>query len=150
MGSPEKPLSDLGAVSYKSYWASVTLLALKQFMGESLSVIDISMMTSIMPEDVYATLQLLGLLYEIDGEYSIYSPPNVLDMLLEKYPLGPKIVDPDKLLWTPLYVIDPSKDKFSYYSVRSADYSENRRADDSQLLRDDSYFNVTDVEYSDD
>jgi hypothetical protein len=36
VGSPEKPLSDLGAVSYKSYWASTLLQAIKTFKGDQL------------------------------------------------------------------------------------------------------------------
>ena len=34
VGSPEKPLSDLGALSYKSYWASTLLVVLKKNLGE--------------------------------------------------------------------------------------------------------------------
>ena len=42
VGSPEKPLSDLGAVSYRSYWAAEVLNVLSEFQGPSLSIMDIS------------------------------------------------------------------------------------------------------------
>ena len=48
VGSPEKPLSDLGAVSYRSYWAAEVLNVLSEFQGPNLSIMDISKATSIM------------------------------------------------------------------------------------------------------
>ena len=38
VGSPEKPLSDLGAVSYRSYWSSVLLSILKDHATSQISV----------------------------------------------------------------------------------------------------------------
>ena len=35
MGSPEKPLSDLGLVSYRSFWSSHLLAMLKKMHEES-------------------------------------------------------------------------------------------------------------------
>ncbi len=45
-GSPEKPLSDLGKLSYRSYWSWVLLEILRDFRG-TLSIKDLSAMTSI-------------------------------------------------------------------------------------------------------
>mmetsp|Transcript_3368 Transcript_3368/g.5276 ORF Transcript_3368/g.5276 Transcript_3368/m.5276 type:complete len:488 (-) Transcript_3368:67-1530(-) len=114
VGSPEKPLSDLGAVSYRSYWASTILTILKHFTSSSLSIMDLSKLTSIVSEDIISTLQHLNLLRNISGTYIIYAPPNLIDELMEKYPVKGLLVDPSKLHWTPLYVTDVSKDKWSF------------------------------------
>lgn len=58
VGSPEKPLSGLGALSYKSYWK----LAVFQFLrdappGMTITLEDISAATSMTLEDIYVTLR---------------------------------------------------------------------------------------------
>jgi histone acetyltransferase MYST1 len=113
VGSPEKPLSDLGAISYKSYWASTLLNILRNFPGDSLSVMDLSKLTSIATDDVMATLQSLGLLRNVGGTHVIYAPPEVIFSLMQKYPTTGLLVDPEKLYWAPLYVCDFRKDKWS-------------------------------------
>ena len=84
VGSPEKPLSDLGAVSYRSYWASVILQILRYYAGSALSIMDLSKLTSIVSEDVVTTLQHLNLLRNINGTYIIWAPPALLDDLIKK------------------------------------------------------------------
>ena len=113
-GSPEKPLSDLGAVSYRSYWASTLTRVLKQYQGNTISIMDLSKITSILSDDIIAIFQTLGLLQYVDGEHFIYAPVEVLDELMIKYPMNGHPVDPDRLHWTPLYVTDPRKDKWSF------------------------------------
>ncbi|EFA80491.1 pleckstrin domain-containing protein [Heterostelium album PN500] len=46
VGTPEKPLSDLGLLSFRSYWTQVLLEILRKHKG-NLSILDISNMTSI-------------------------------------------------------------------------------------------------------
>jgi histone acetyltransferase MYST1 len=59
-GSPEKPLSDLGKLSYRSYWSRVLLEILRDFRG-TLSIKDLSSMTSITQLDIISTMQSLNL-----------------------------------------------------------------------------------------
>ena len=62
VGSPEKPLSDLGQLSYRAYWTWVLFGVLRRFQGPELSIMDLVRITSIKPEDVMATLQYHGLI----------------------------------------------------------------------------------------
>jgi histone acetyltransferase MYST2 len=47
IGSPEKPLSDLGLISYRSYWKDVLLAYLCSRSGRTLSIKDISQVSFI-------------------------------------------------------------------------------------------------------
>jgi MOZ/SAS family len=49
--------SDLGKLSYRSYWAHVLLSLLKDYQGD-LSVRDMSRITAIKTEDIISTLQV--------------------------------------------------------------------------------------------
>ncbi|CAH8541070.1 unnamed protein product [Heterobilharzia americana] len=77
-GSPEKPLSDLGLLSYRSYWAQTILeLLLNSKATESgqdpaLSINDIVDRTCIKRDDVIATLSHLNVLYYVKGQHVIY------------------------------------------------------------------------------
>lgn len=118
VGSPEKPLSDLGAVSYRSYWASILLRILRSNLGQPMSILELSRMTSFLSDDIILTLNNLGLLQQIHGETIIYGTIEILDKLIEKYPMSGHSVDPDRLHWTPLYVLDPRKDRWSLKSKK--------------------------------
>eukprot|EP00731_Ephydatia_muelleri_P027719 Em0019g592a len=62
LGSPEKPLSDLGLLSYRSYWSQTILEILLDVKGHdgnppSITINEICEQTSIRKEDVVSTLQ---------------------------------------------------------------------------------------------
>jgi MOZ/SAS family len=62
-GSPEKPLSDLGKVSYRSYWTYILMNLLAEYNGESdLTINDMSTKTGIKMEDIISTLQYLDMI----------------------------------------------------------------------------------------
>ncbi|XP_071161804.1 histone acetyltransferase KAT5-like [Mytilus galloprovincialis] len=76
-GSPEKPLSDLGLLSYRSYWSQTILeilIGLKPTEGNETPIItinEISELTSIKKEDVISTLQHLNLINYYKGQYIV-------------------------------------------------------------------------------
>jgi histone acetyltransferase MYST1 len=124
LGSPEKPLSDLGNLSYRSYWANAILNCLKDWKESEISVMDICRITSIVASDVILTLDMLELLYtvESDGDDAatdgcskriIIMSNSIIEDLLLKYPPNILTVDPDKLHWAPLYITDQRRDKWT-------------------------------------
>lgn len=131
-GSPEKPLSDLGAIGYRSYWASAILKVLRTVRSPLLSIVDITSLTSIQPEDVVSTLVMLGLLRKVEsenggsspgqdksGEVMLIAHEDVLNELSQRFPENRHKVDANKLHWTPFYVMEPKKDKWSLYYLRN-------------------------------
>jgi histone acetyltransferase MYST1 len=120
VGSPEKPLSDLGQQAYKPYWASTVIEFLLYQSDESaLSIMDVAKRTSIMAEDIVYTLNQLGILKIINGVYFIAAERDLLTALAEKYPVKEPRVDPSKLHWTP-FLTDVKRDKFSIHSKKTS------------------------------
>jgi histone acetyltransferase MYST1 len=78
VGSPEKPLSDLGKISYRSYWRHVLLHFLaKDF--RNLTVKDISLETGIKQEDIISTLQSLNMIRCWKGQHVIFVQQDIID-----------------------------------------------------------------------
>lgn len=118
VGSPEKPMSDLGQQAYKPYWCSEIIDFLLHKSSEStLSIMDISKRTSIMAEDIVFTLNQLGILKMINGVYFIAAEKTLLEGLAKKYPIKEPRVVPEKLHWTP-FLTDIKRDKFSIHSKK--------------------------------
>ncbi|KAH9076141.1 hypothetical protein Ae201684P_012629 [Aphanomyces euteiches] len=112
VGSPEKPLSDLGLVSYRSYWTKVLLSILKDPQYKELSIMDLTKMTSIKNEDIVSTLQHLNIIKYYNGQYIFVLSGDVIDEQLSKVTKkGPQVV-PEKLHWAPLH-IEIKRDKWS-------------------------------------
>jgi histone acetyltransferase MYST4 len=62
-GTPEKPLSDLGRVSYHAYWKSVVLEYLNDHRTGQLLIEEMSQFTGMYSHDIATTLQLLGMVH---------------------------------------------------------------------------------------
>ncbi|XP_041094713.1 histone acetyltransferase KAT8 [Polyodon spathula] len=102
VGSPEKPLSDLGKLSYRSYWSWVLLEILRDFRG-TLSIRDLSQMTSITQNDIISTLQSLNMVKYWKGQHVICVTPKLVEEHLKsaQYKKPPITVDSICLKWAP-------------------------------------------------
>jgi len=101
-GSPEKPLSDLGKLSYRSYWSWVLLEILRDFRG-TLSIKDLASMTSITQNDIISTLQSLNLVKYWKGQHVICVTPKLIEEHLKsaEYKKPSLTVDINSLRWNP-------------------------------------------------
>ncbi|XP_042900814.1 histone acetyltransferase KAT5 isoform X4 [Parasteatoda tepidariorum] len=106
-GSPEKPLSDLGLLSYRSYWSETILEILvnvkptENCERPQITIQEISEQTSIKKEDVISTLQYLNLIHYYKGQYIITLTKEVLDAYQRAYEKRPIRIDSQSLHWTP-------------------------------------------------
>jgi hypothetical protein len=74
VGTPERPLSDLGQLSYKSFWTEilVSLLWAEKLQKRTHSTVEeMSARTFIKQEDIVWTLQALGLVQYWKGQYIV-------------------------------------------------------------------------------
>ncbi|XP_021957857.1 histone acetyltransferase Tip60 isoform X2 [Folsomia candida] len=105
LGSPEKPLSDLGLLSYRSYWSHTILgiLFTHKASGDQerpqITINEICELTSMKKEDVISTLQTLGVISYYKGGFVIVLTPE-MGKNHEKSSRLTKI-DPKHLHWTP-------------------------------------------------
>jgi len=101
VGTPERPLSDLGLVSYRSYWAYALLSILQAHKGP-ISIRQLSEKSGIRADDVTSTMQALHLIKYWKGQHMICVSPKVLrENLGASKPATQLELDPSKLQWTP-------------------------------------------------
>jgi len=106
-GSPEKPLSDLGLLSYRSYWTHAILQVLlgvkRNEDGEApqITINEICEQTSIKKDDVISTLQSMNLINYYKGQYIICLQKELLDKHEKELRKRTIRIDPRCLHWTP-------------------------------------------------
>ncbi|KAK9535665.1 hypothetical protein VZT92_008035 [Zoarces viviparus] len=103
VGSPERPLSDLGLISYRSYWKEVLLRYLNNFLGKEISIKEISQETAVNPVDIVSTLQSLQMLKYWKGKHLVLKRQDLIDDWKSKETKrgNGKTIDPKALKWTP-------------------------------------------------
>ncbi|KAM3959671.1 histone acetyltransferase enoki mushroom isoform 2-T2 [Aphomia sociella] len=106
-GTPEKPLSDLGRVSYHAYWKSVILEFLHDCKNKPFTFEEIAHMTGMHMNDVAITFQLLGFVRYLPNNESVKLGLcidwNKVENHMKKLRSKPRLeIDPECLRWTPL------------------------------------------------
>ncbi|KAL2911751.1 Histone acetyltransferase [Polyrhizophydium stewartii] len=102
-GSPEKPLSDLGAFSYRYYWRATIVRTILELDKTQISIQELSRRTRMTVDDVVLTLHLLGMLVkDATGRYVIRCNMPALRELDDKIRAkGHLVVKPENLRWSP-------------------------------------------------
>jgi len=100
-GSPEKPLSDLGKISYRSYWTYVLMSLLSAAKNrKTLGIRDISNLTAIKTEDIISTLQSLNMIKFWKGQHVIFVEEQILrDFMKQRKPI--RLCKSEFLTWDP-------------------------------------------------
>ncbi|KAL4927368.1 putative cell division control protein (Cdc5) [Aspergillus undulatus] len=110
LGSPEKPLSDLGLLGYRQYWRETLVEILMDTGREAVSENELAVLTSMTEKDVHETLVTYRMLrYHLTvpqkGNWVIVLTDQVVDernRRLEKEKVkGSRKIDPARLQWKP-------------------------------------------------
>ncbi|KAI9045053.1 NuA4 histone acetyltransferase complex catalytic subunit ESA1 [Aspergillus affinis] len=105
LGSPEKPLSDLGLLGYRQYWRETLVELLIEPGRESISENELAVLTSMTEKDVHETLVVFNMLRYHKANWVIVLTDNVVEehkKRLEKEKIkGSRKIDPTRLQWKP-------------------------------------------------
>lgn len=105
-GSPEKPLSDMGLVSYRNYWRLILCYYLQGFKpGDQIpSVKMMSDEMGLTPDDVISALDALGALIRdpVTGTYAMKLKTDYYQEVIRQHEAkGYAKLNPKGLVWTP-------------------------------------------------
>ncbi|XP_070608134.1 histone acetyltransferase KAT6B isoform X3 [Erythrolamprus reginae] len=105
-GSPEKPLSDLGRVSYLAYWKSVIWEYLHRHSEKQISIKAMSRATGMCPHDIATILQHHSMIDRREEKFTVIRREKSISRYVEKLKSQPRLneVDPESLRWSPLLV----------------------------------------------
>ncbi|KXN91020.1 Histone acetyltransferase ESA1 [Leucoagaricus sp. SymC.cos] len=101
LGSPEKPLSDLGLLSYRAYWAETIVDLLLNTPEGELSIDEIAQKTSITHADVMNTCTTLQLFKHYKGQHMICLNNAVLEKHQKAMAKRRRRIHPEHLKWRP-------------------------------------------------
>lgn len=138
-GSPEKPLSDLGKVSYLAYWKSVIIEYLHKYQDSRITIKGMSRATGMCPHDIAHSLEMLNMVAQKDDKIVIAVNKDLVKEHMEKLEAKKHLridLDQDCLRWTPLisnYVISEEERK-AETELREMTQMVNRIAEDMEWI----------------
>ncbi|KAJ2630361.1 Histone acetyltransferase [Coemansia sp. RSA 1290] len=100
VGSPEKPLSDLGLLSYRTFWSEVLVDLLINYDGE-ISIDELSQLTCFTVQDIMHALFSLDAIRYYHGQHCIVLSQRVIEAHERFSQKKLRKVDPTCLKWTP-------------------------------------------------
>lgn len=100
LGSPEKPLSDLGLLGYRAYWAE-TIVELVLNTEDDLSIDDIAQRTAITHGDVMNTCTTLQLFKHYKGQHVICLSDSIMEQYEKARSKRRRRIVPELLIWKP-------------------------------------------------
>ncbi|KAL3476251.1 hypothetical protein BJX99DRAFT_246949 [Aspergillus californicus] len=105
LGSPEKPLSDLGLLGYRQYWRETLVEILMESGREAVSENELAVLTSMTEKDVHETLVVFNMLRYHKANWVIVLTDQVVEehkKRLDKEKIkGSRKIDPSRLQWKP-------------------------------------------------
>lgn len=101
VGSPEKPLSDLGLLSYRAYWADTMIKLLIENDSDYVTIDEISSRTSMTTTDILHTAQTLSMLKYFKGQHVIYLSDQIVAQYEKTQKKNRRTINPDLLIWKP-------------------------------------------------
>jgi len=103
LGSPEKPLSDLGLLSYRQYWSEniIELLMGYSEREEKCTIEGIASHLAMTTQDVEHTLQALKMQVYHKGEHKIVVPEKLIKQREKSKLKLKRLIDPERIQWKP-------------------------------------------------
>ncbi|CAO1613845.1 unnamed protein product [Parajaminaea phylloscopi] len=102
LGSPEKPLSDLGLLGYRAYWAETIVgYLLDKGDGEETSIDEVAWKTCITHGDVLHTCTSLNMLKQFQGKHYLVLNDSVLANHEKQMAKRKRRIKADNLNWIP-------------------------------------------------
>ncbi|KAI0131812.1 acyl-CoA N-acyltransferase [Xylariales sp. AK1849] len=103
LGSPEKPLSDLGLLSYRQYWSEniLDLLLDNNDRDDKVSIESISTSLAMTTQDVEHTLQALKMQVYHKGEHKLVIPQKMVDQREKSKLKQKRYIAPERIQWKP-------------------------------------------------